>query len=47
MDIDELRKWLLKHIDKVEKQIDRGGPFHALGAQKEILEEVLEKIDRE
>lgn len=47
MDIDELRKWLLKRIKKIEKHIERGGPFHSLDVQKEVFEEILEKIDRE
>jgi hypothetical protein len=41
--LEKLREWLQKQINKCEREIDRGGPFHDLEARKDAFEETLER----
>lgn len=42
---DKLRKLVYDKIDRCEKEIENGGPFYALSAKIEVLEQFLDIID--
>lgn len=41
---DKLEKWLYKEMDRIDKEIDEGGAFYDLQAEKNAYEAVLEKM---
>ena len=41
--LDNLREWLQSEIDRCEKEIDEGGSFYVLDAEKDTYEVVIDK----
>jgi hypothetical protein len=44
MNMSQLRKWIWKEIQKLERQIDKGGPFYVLEARMQAFQEILDKL---